>query len=131
MKPVLELPTGTHPFNWFTFSNSLLGWFPLISADEVPEAALGPGETSKETEQNYRRAETPFVAEIENVIRTLCESGSASVPSKLVAYFLPWRSTTVMAFLLKLSISFSPYRYLSIIPSPPLPTTVCQTKTSH
>jgi len=122
MKTVLNLPIEAAPFNWFTFGNSLLHLFPRIGVDEVSDAAWGPGETSDETEQNYREAEAPFVAEMENVIRTLCEAGSAPMPSKAATYFLFWRATTVAGFLLKLLTSTDPNRYSSIIPFPSLPT---------
>jgi hypothetical protein len=122
MKVMVTLPNEP---NWFTFYSAFTELFPFIPHDEAPpEAAWPPGATSKETEENYRRAEAPFVPQIENVIRQLCKTGSASTPSKAVAYFLGLRSTILACFFFKFSISDGPSRYLTIIPFPSLPTPV-------
>jgi hypothetical protein len=122
MKVTLTLPNEP---NWFTFHRSFSGLFPCIPEDEAPaEAVWAPGATLKETEENYRRAEAPFVPQIENVFRELCETGFASTPSNAVAYFLYWRSMTLACFFLRLPISDGPFRYLTIIPFPSLPTPV-------
>jgi hypothetical protein len=121
-KLTLTLPNEP---NWFTFAVRFSGLFPRIPLDEAPpEVAWTVGATLKETEESYRRAEAPFIPQIENVIRKLCETGSASMPSKAVSHFLGVRSTVVGCFFLKLSISDGPSRYLTIIPFPSLPAPV-------
>ena len=112
MKSLLKLPHDTEPHNWFSLINSLLGLLPHVPRDKAPpEAAWSPGATVKEAQENYRRAERPFEPEIEDVIRTLCETGSARIPSKAVSYFIGERSTVLGVFLMKLSIRAGPHGY--------------------
>jgi hypothetical protein len=123
VNPMATLPKESEPEdNWFTFADWYLGLFPYIEHDEAPpEAAWALSATFEETRENYKQAEAPFVSQIESVIRKLCETGSASAPSKAVAYFLGCRSAVLESFFFKLSIGDSFGRSLTIIPFPSLP----------
>lgn len=109
--------------NWATFAPCFLGLFPYIPHDQAPhECRWNLGESLKETVSNYQEAETGFVKQTEDVIRTLCDKGSASAASEAVAYFLGLRSAVLESFFLKFSIGTRNGRSWTIIPFPTLPT---------
>jgi hypothetical protein len=73
MNSTVKLPNESDPPNWFTFVesfSSFLGVFPFIPHEPAPpRARWSLGATYKQTIENYKRAETPFVPQIEDVIR--------------------------------------------------------------
>jgi hypothetical protein len=109
--------------NWSTFAAPFLDLFPYIPHDEAPkECAWALGATLKETSNNYKQSEAPFLSEIEEWIRTFCKAGSAPAPSKAIAYFLGLRSAVLHCFLQKFSIGIgSNFAELTIIPFPSRP----------
>jgi hypothetical protein len=109
--------------NWSTFAACFIGLFPYIPHDEVPQGcACALGATLKETSNNYKQAEAPFLSEIEEWIRTFCKVGSAPAPSKSIAYFLGLRCAVLECIFLKFSIGIgSNFTQSTIIPFPSLP----------
>jgi hypothetical protein len=106
---------------WHTFRPES---FPYIPHDEAPpECAWALGATCEETQSNYKRAEAPFVPQIDEAIRTLCKTGSATTPSEAVAYFLGLRFIVLDYFFARFSIRNNPSSFLTIIPFPSLPPT--------
>jgi hypothetical protein len=120
MTILLKKPETRH--NWETF-RACLEAYPYVPHDEAPpECAWNLGATCEETGNNYRRAEAPFVPQIEKFIRTFCETGSAKTPSLAIAYFIGLRFIVFDYFLARFSICNGPNSYLTIIPFPSLPT---------
>jgi hypothetical protein len=112
---------GEPQHNWITFAMCAIGTFGYVSHDEAPpDCAWKLGKTQEETAENFKAAEAPFLVEIENVIHTFCETGSASAPSKAVAYFLGQRSSVLEKFFLKFSVGGKDY-HSTVIPFPSLP----------
>jgi hypothetical protein len=109
--------------NWNTFGGCFIGLFPFVPHDQAPpRCSWEVGGTLKEAAANYRQAEAPFVSQIEDVIRALCKTGSASTPSKEIQYLLGLRSAVLESFFLKFAISLGNGRHSTIIPFPALPT---------
>ena len=107
---------------WHTF-RARLGCFAYIPHDDAPpECAWALGATCEETQDNYKRAEAPFIPQIDEVVRTLCKTGSATTASDAVAYFLGLRFIVLDYFFAKFSIHNNPTSVLTIIPFPSLPT---------
>jgi len=125
MNTTAQLPNELDPPNWVTFVEWFAEFgraFRLIPHEQAPpRASWSLGATYKETLENYKRAEAPFVPQIEEAIRRLCKTGHVSVPSVSVAYFLGLRPIILLFFLSKFSITAGPDTYVSILPFPSLP----------
>ena len=120
MATLANKPEPEH--NWYTLG-ACLAFFPYIPHDEAPlQCAWTLGATCKETQDNFKRAEAPFVSQIEEVIRTFCETGSATTPSDAVAYFFGLRPIVIECFFARFSIRKNSSTHLTIIPYPLLPT---------
>jgi hypothetical protein len=95
-------------WNWTTFALIFDDLFPRISHVQAPpKCSWAVGTTLRETMRNYRAAETPFVPEIEGVIRKLCTTGVVfmpDAPSKASEYFLGLRSAVLKELFFQLSI---------------------------
>src|SRR5437764_13128405 len=91
--------------NWSTFAACFVGMFPYIQHDKAPpECAWTVGDAPETFETDFRRAQAPFLADIEATIRTLCSTGAASHGSKSVQYFLGLRGAVLEQFFLEFSI---------------------------
>jgi hypothetical protein len=125
MNATAEWPNELDPPNWLTFVEWLSDFgrvFPFIPHEQAPQrASWSLGATYMQTLENYKRAEAPFVPQIEDVIRGFCTTRHASVKSVALAYFLGLRPIILLFFLSKFTIQPGPDRYVSIIPFPSLP----------
>lgn len=107
--------------NWSTFAMCFVGTFPYIPHDKAPpECAWRVGDSRETFESDFRRAEAPFIADIEATIRTLCSTGAASHDSRAVQYFLGIRGAVLESFFLSFSIPRGGAQ-MTIIPFPQLP----------
>jgi len=91
--------------NWTSFGMCFVGMFPYIPHDEAPpNCAWKVGADYDTMDLDFRRAEAPYRAEIETIVRTLCATDNAEMGSPESAYFLGLRGAVLGPWFLSLSV---------------------------
>lgn len=89
--------------HWNKLGESLLFAFPYISHRDAPKTCIWhPDLDIESVGTNYRKAESPYVQQIEQAIDVFCRTGQAPTTSPEASYFLGIRSAVVESFLMQL-----------------------------